>query len=233
MRRGFDEAGQASGQPAVAEAPLALSFDHQHGRTLAAARNELGQSALRASGRDRGSGRTAAAKRAITSASIASVFTSTARLGVMAHLCRVDHHKRQAGPGEGSSRHCFKAAGCLEATSAGASGRSLAINSSRPSPLRPTKGLSGPVHRHVEPILRDVDTDIDPFHGHPAFNRARPDFAVGAARATGRGHGHNGRGTTLPHGLHAPRLHRFPVRHCTGNHSQCGKTCLSTTAGFL
>ena len=142
----------------------------------------------------------------------------------MAHLCRIDHRQRQAGPGEGGSRHCFEAAGCLK-------GHQHRQERAQPGDqLLKTraatlygKGFSQGMHMHIEPILRDINADIDLFHGYPALlNRARQ-----AARATGRGHAHDGRGTRLPRGLHAPRLCRSPLRHRTSNHSRCGTTLLT------
>jgi len=107
----------------------------------------------------------------------------------MAHLCRIDHRQRQAGPGEGGSRHCFEAAGCLK-------GHQHRQERAQPGDqLLKTraatlygKGFSQGMHMHIEPILRDINADIDLFHGYPALlNRARQ-----AARATGRGHARNG-----------------------------------------
>jgi len=125
----------------------------------------------------------------------------------MAHLCRIDHRQRQAGPGEGGSRHCFEAAGCLK-------GHQHRQERAQPGDqLLKTraatlygKGFSQGMHMHIEPILRDINADIDLFHGYPALlNRARQ-----AARATGPGHAHDGRGTRLPPGCTRPGSAALP-----------------------
>src|SRR3954454_19814672 len=51
-------------------------------------------------------------------------------------------------------------------------------------------------------------------------------------RATGRGHAHNGPGTRLPRGLHAPRLCRSPLRHRVSIHSRSGTTLLTWLSGL-
>jgi hypothetical protein len=104
----------------------------------------------------------------------------------VAHLRRVDHHQRQAGSGQSGRCHRLKAAACLK----GDQHRQERVQFGNQfiktlAVARHGKGFPRGMHVHIEPILRDINADIDLFQGDPALlNRAH-----WAARATGRVHG--------------------------------------------
>jgi len=129
-----------------------------------------------------------------------------------AYLRRIDHHNRQARRSQARRHHRFEPARRLHGNKLRRDGfERLDQKLDATGITAVTRGRSGRMHRHVQPIFRDINSNNDGVHLIPSLrNRASR-----AAQATVRVQWNDGRGAALRFGLQSPRMSRPPTRHRT------------------